>query len=68
MSDRDSCPACGIPYDQHPGLIPTCDQVQALKHRITVARQALLKIWDRGESCEHVHARQAFSALNLDNP
>ena len=22
------CPACGVPFDQHPGLIPTCRALQ----------------------------------------
>ena len=31
---------------------------------IQEAREALLKIWPRGKDCEHVHAKEAFEALD----
>jgi len=26
------CPACGVPFDQHPGLIPTCRALQEARN------------------------------------
>lgn len=35
-----------------------------MRHHIETARAALLLIWPKGRECEHMHAREAFVALD----
>lgn len=44
MSDEPKCEACGVPFDRHPGLTPTCRQLTAAHARIAELEVAVLEI------------------------
>lgn len=58
-----ACPSCATHYAAHPGLVACCAELRDAKARMARARAALLRVWPKGEDCEHAAAREAFEAL-----
>lgn len=62
------CTSCGKPLSEHLGIVGTCACLQDCRTRMELARAFLLKIWPKGENCEHQFARAAFELLAAPAP
>jgi len=54
--DTNSCSACGKPFEDHPGLIPTCRELQWAKASLDHVRDIAKRYIDRGNAGRYLVA------------